>query len=275
MKVFSTPAVRPIRPFHFVILSTALAIVAITVACSKNSKAVVSLSSPAGAGLPADAPQTGTPTAPAAALVTTNTKASSAAKPPISKLITYKSRDYGVSFVYPWQYAFLSARTVAEGDASLRPKSDGHDEQITLARVDIPRGFYAGTDYESGYFTLSLDQRMSQQECEASLAVPKGGKLGTDNITGVDFQWIETDSGGGGHAAKLRQYVNFSNNTCYEFEMGVKTRNQDGLAREVDPDKVLGRLDGILRTVKIQPENSPVATEAESSTEDSDPASHN
>jgi len=69
--------------------------------------------------------------------------------------------------------------------------------------------------------------------------------------------------------------TSFSTAIGDEFEMAVKTRNEDGLAREVDPDKVLRRLDGILRTVKILPEESPAATEAEGSTEDSEPASHN
>ncbi len=276
MKLSSAPVVPSIRKVHLVILLATLAMVATTVGCSSNSRAAVSSSMTAGASLRADAPQTGTAVKPAVSAATTNAKTSSAEKPPIPKLITYKSRDYGVSFVYPWQYAFLNARAVAQGEASLRPKSDGHDGQITLARIDIPKGFYADTDYESGYFALSLDQDLGQQECEASLVVPKDGKLGTDTINGVEFHWIETDSGGGGHAAKLRQYVTFSNSnsTCYEFEMGVKTRNEDGLAREVDPDKVLRRLDGILRTVKILPDQSPAAAEAESSTEDSDPASH-
>ena len=275
MKLSSAPVVPSIRKVHLVILLATLAMVATTVGCSSNSRAAVSSSMPAGASLRADAPQTGTAVKPAVSAATTNAKTSSAEKPPIPKLITYKSRDYGVSFVYPWQYAFLNARAVAQGDASLRPKSDGNDGQITLARIDIPKGFYAGTDYESGYFALSLNQDLGQQECEASLVVPKDGKLGTDTINGAEFHWIETDSGGGGHAAKLRQYVTFSNSTCYEFEMGVKTRNGDGLAREVDPDKVLRRLDGILRTVKILPEESPAAAEVESSTEDSEPASHN
>ncbi|HZR27322.1 MAG TPA: hypothetical protein VFA71_00970 [Terriglobales bacterium] len=276
MKLSSAPTASSIRNLHLVILLAALAMVATTVACSRNTTAAVSSSIPASASLRADAPQSGTSTAePAAAVAATKSKTSSAGKPPIPKLLTYKSRDYGVSFVYPWQYSFLSARSVAEGDASLRPKSDGHDGQITLARIDIPKGFYADTDYESGYFALSLDQDLSQQECEASLVVPKDGKLGNDTINGVDFHWIETESGGGGHAARLRQYETFSNSICYEFEMGVKTRNEDGLAREVDPDKVLRRLDGILRTVKILAEESPAAAEAKSPTEDSEPASHN
>jgi len=271
MKLFNA-SLAPSLP-----LLTALAIMATTVACSKNSSTTVNSSMPASASLRADARQPGTNgVAPAAVAAAANapTPTSSVDKPAGSKLITYKSRDYGISFLYPRQYAFLSARTIAQGDASLRPKSDGHDGQITLARVEIPKGFYDGTDYESGYFTLSLDQGMNQQECQASLVVPEGGKLSADTINGVEFQWIETEGGGHGHAAKQRQYVTFKNSTCYEVEMGVNTRNEDGLAREVDPDKVLRRLDGILRTVKVLPEKTPATAKPEGSTDDSKAVSH-
>jgi hypothetical protein len=178
----------------------------------------------------------------------------------------YKSRDYGVSFVYPWQYTFVSAKGVATGDASLRPKSDGHDGQVTLARIEIPKGFYSDTDFESGYFTLSLNQTLDQQACESLLGVAKDGKPATDTINGAEFRWMETESGGHGSASKTRQYVTFTSGTCYEVEMGVKTKNGDGLAREVNPDKVLGRLDAILKSMKIQPAESTSAAEEESST---------
>jgi len=265
MKLLNTPITPSIGKVRLSILTAALAAAAITVGCSRVA---VSSSTPGSTSLRADSPQTGTPSAQTAAPVANNTKASSAEKSPVPKLITYKSRDYGVSFVYPWQYALVSARAVAEGDKSLRPRSDGHDGQITLARIDIPKGFYADTDYENGYFTLSLDQDLSQQECEASLGVPKDGKPGSENINGTEFRWVETDKGGGGHATKLRQYVTYTNSTCYQFEMGVKTSNEDGLAREVDPDKVLRRLDGILKTVKILPAESPAAAAEASSTGD-------
>jgi hypothetical protein len=193
---------------------------------------------------------------PAAPVVTGNAR-TSVEKPPVPKLVTYKSRDYGVSFIYPWQYAFVNARTIAESsaDALLRPKPDGRDEQLTLARIDIPKDVYEGTDFESGYFTMSLDQEIhSQAECDASLGVLEGGKLENDAINGTQFHWIDIETEGDGQAKKLRQYVTFANNTCYEFEMGV-TRNQDGLAPEVNPDTVMLRLDGILRTVQIQPDH--------------------
>jgi len=226
-----------------------------TVACSTKSKPAVSSSSsssmPASASLRPAVLQTGVPVVEPPAPVAVSKKTS--AKPSAAKSIVYRSRDYGVSFDYPWQYSFVSARAVANGDDSLRPKSDGHEGQITLARVEIPKGFYSDTDYESGYFMLSLNQDLNQQECESALNPGNDAKLEMETINGVEFRWVETDSGGRGQAAKLRQYVTFSNGTCYELEMGVKTSNDGGLAREVNPDQVLRRLDGILRTVNILP----------------------
>lgn len=130
------------------------------------------------------------------------------------------------------------------------PKPDGHDGQFTLARVEIPKGFYPDTDFDRGYFTLSLNQDISEEECDATLG-GDSAKLQTAKINGMDFRWMETDESGRGNSAKLRNYATFANGTCYELEMGVKTKNEQGLAREVDPDQVLRRLDGMVKTVKI------------------------
>ena len=177
----------------------------------------------------------------------------------------FQSRDYGVSFHYPWQYAFLSARAVANGDSSLKPMSDGHDGQFTLARVEIPQGFYPGTDFESGYFTLSLDEDLNEQECLQTLSSAKDAKLSTASVQGQDYHWIETSSAGRGESSTVRNYATFENGTCYEIEMGVKTANQNGLSREVNPEQVMSRLDSILQTVKIVPATRQAPVEVESS----------
>ena len=247
-----------------------------TVACSTRSKPAVNSSSsmPESASLHPAVLQSGAPVVEQPAPVMVSKKTST--KPSAAQPIVYRSRDYGVSFVYPWQYSFVSARAVANGGDSLRPKSDGHEGQFTLARVEIPKGFYSDTDYESGYFTLSLNQDLNQQECESVLNPGNDAKLETETINGVEFRWVETDSGGRGQAAKLRQYVTFTNGTCYELEVGVKTSNDGGLVREVNPDQVLRRLDGILRTVKIQPSTEkPAAAVAESPKAEPAPVSQN
>jgi hypothetical protein len=132
--------------------------------------------------------------------------------------------------------------------------------------VEIPRGFYPDTDFESGYFILSLNQNLNEQQCLDSLGSGKDAKLDTVRVGGRDFHWIETSSGGKGSTSKVRNYVTFENGACYEVEMGVKTVNQDGLAREVDPDQVLSRLDVVLQSVKIAPQTEQaVAPVAETS----------
>ena len=270
----NTHLATSIGKFGAAILLGTLAVT--TVACSTRSKPAVSSSSsssmPASASLRPAVLQTGAPVEESPVPVVVSKKSSG--KPSAAKSIVFRSRDYGVSFDYPWQYSFVSARAVANGDDSLRPKSDGHEGQFTLARVEIPNGFYFDTDYESGYFMLSLNQDLSQQECESVLNPGNDAKLEMDTINGVEFRWVEADSGGHGEATKLRQYVAFTNGTCYELELGVKTSNDGGLAREVNPDKVLRRLDGILRTVKIQPSTEKPAV-AESPKEEPAPATEN
>jgi len=120
----------------------------------------------------------------------------------------------------------------------------------------VPQGFYPGTDFESGYFMLSLNPEINEEQCNATVKSAKDDK--GVNINGVVFHRSELESGGHGEAAKIRNYVAFTNNTCYELETGVKTKN-DGLSREVDPDQVLKRLDPILISVKVTPEGQGVA----------------
>jgi hypothetical protein len=170
-----------------------------------------------------------------------------------SKPVVFKSRDYGVSFQYPWQYTKLGGRALSSGDGHLLPKSDGFEGQFTLARIDIPKGFFPDTNFDSGYFALSLNQEVSKEECEALL----GADTKIENVNGIDFRWVEDEKGGMGNSSKIRSYVAYSNYACYEIELGVKTQNEQGLAREVDPDQVMRRLDSILATVKITPEWKP------------------
>lgn len=253
---------------RIVVLFGTLAVAIATAACSSKAAPKPNTSVPAGGTLRAAAMRTSAPVSvyPAPTTEAAKPAVKAAEKPSPSKLLTYRSRDYGVSFQYPWQYSIVGARSVANGDSSLRPVSDGFDGQVTLVRVDVPKGFYADTDYESGYFMLSLNQALDQQECESQLGLGKDGKVLTETVNGVDFRWRESDTGGHGQAAKVRQYVTFTNDTCYELELGVKTSNADGLAREVNPDQVLRRLNTILRTVKIQSDGEKPAADVKTST---------
>jgi hypothetical protein len=166
--------------------------------------------------------------------------------------LSYTSRDFGVSFRYPRQYAFLSARTIAN-DEDRMPVPDGGGRQIALVRIEIPKGYYPDTDFESGYFLLSLNPKLDEKQCRQWAGSSKTTSVGSVSVDGTEFHFNEVRSGGHGHASVVRQYSTFTNNTCYEVELGVTASNEDGLAREVDHEKVLGRLDAILQTVEILP----------------------
>jgi len=234
------------------VLVGALVMLMASVACSQKSRSAGIAQRPAHASdsWPAEAP---VPAVPQPALISIASKSSSQVKSPSSQLMTYRSRDYGVSFAYPWQYSFTSAKALADGEASLQPKSDGHNGQFTLARIEIPKGFYPDSDFETGYFTLSLNEELSEQQCQAIIAPGKDGKVQTETVNGVDFRWMQTESGGHGTGSSVRNYAAFTNGTCYQVEMGVKTRNERGMAREVSAGQVLRRLDRILQTLNIKP----------------------
>ena len=255
------PINKSFRNRRAVILLGTLAALVATLACSSkpNKQAVNS---------PVSSTATVKPVALSTVVPVVSQPSTEVVKPKKSDPVksgNFLSRDYGVSFHYPWQYAFLSARAVVNSDSSLKPRSDGHDGQFTLARVEIPQGFYPDTDFESGYFTLSLNENLSEQDCLQTLSSAKDAKLDTVSIQGQDFHWIETSSAGHGEASLVRSYVSFENGTCYEIEMGVKTANKDGMARELNPDLVMSRLDSILQTVKIVPASQPAASAVESS----------
>jgi len=253
MKLANTNTATYINQSRTLILIGALAAMAASVACSNNAKPIAKEWQPEGARVQQATLNNVAQTTSQRIPMKVASDSAAPAKAPQAKSITYKSRDYGVSFVYPWQYSFITAKRIAN-DVELQPKFDGDDGQFTLARIDIPKGFYPDTDFESGYFTLSLNQDISEEQCSSALGTGNDGDVKKETINGVDFQWVETEVSGGGSAAKLRDYVTFVNGSCYELELGVMSKNNQGLVREVSHDQVLRRLDGILQTVNILPE---------------------
>lgn len=244
--------------FSVVLIGT-LAGVVFATACSKSSKPAAAIAAPSVKIRRASLDLSRKSASPKVAKVAQNDPAVKSAPKPV----TYRGRNYGVSFTYPWQYAYSSARTIAVSDSALLPKSDGTDGQTTLARVDVPKGFYPDTDFDSGSFILSVNQDMSQTECEASV-----GQVATlDTINGAEFRWAETGSGGKGAAITRRNYVSYANDTCYEVELAVKTKYEEGIVREINPDQVMSRLDSILKTVEIVNETPAGAVKLQSSAE--------
>src|SRR5690349_3473822 len=146
---FAQISAGSIRKHCGLALLGSLVVVMACVACSQNSKQPISSSQPNSPAVRPAVLRNVAQTVSEPIPVSASKESSSPVKPPSSQLLQYKSRDYGISFLYPWQYSFINAKTIAD-EASLRPRSDGHDGQFTLARVDVPKGFFPDSDLESG-----------------------------------------------------------------------------------------------------------------------------
>ena len=70
----------------------------------------------------------------------------------------------------------------------------------------------------------------------------------------MELRATEAVSGEGARQSDSKYFHVYQNGSCYEFALNVTTvANQDGLIKHVDRDKVFGRLEQILDTVKINP----------------------
>jgi hypothetical protein len=89
---------------------------------------------------------------------------------------------------------------------------------------------------------------------------PQGSKL---LIGDMELRATEAVSGEGTRQSDSKYFHVFQNGACYEFALNVTTvASEQGVIKHVDRDKVFGRLETILSTVKINPVPAPeVATE--------------
>jgi len=86
-------------------------------------------------------------------------------------------------------------------------------------------------------------------------------------IGDMELRATEAVSGEGTRQSDSKYFHVFQNGTCYEFGLNVTTvASEQGVIKHVDRDKVFGRLETILSTVKINPVAAPeVATEVPAS----------
>ena len=70
----------------------------------------------------------------------------------------------------------------------------------------------------------------------------------------LELRSTEAVSGEGTRQSDSKYFHVFQNGACYEFALNVTTvASEDGVMKHVDRDKVFGRLEKILATVKINP----------------------
>ena len=246
--------------------------------CSKESDKTVTIATPNQTVASQPPPSISTP--PIA------TSAPTASQPPAKKksrqrklsASTYTNPTYGVSFRYP------TYETLKEGDQAnqellgLGPLETNFIQPggTTISAVELPRKLYAGTNFNAAFFNVSVNPKLSSEECE-QFAFPETSDPGTDPITtsktkvgATEFHAVEGFAGEGNNQADVKYYHVFQNGSCYEFALGLETAEEaipDDIkpavkppVKPVDRNEVFRKLNWILSTVKIQPLAAPEKT---------------
>ena len=190
---------------------------------------------------------------------------------------TYNNPDYGVSFRYP-KYGSLKegddANLELDGLGSLETNFV-QDGGTTISAVELPRKLYPGTDFNAAFFNVSVNPKLTSEEC-GQFAFPLALDPETDSVAtsktkvGVaEFQTVEGFAGEENNQADVKYYHVFQNGSCYEFALGLETADQTNpdeakpAVKQVNRNEVFRKLNWILSTVKIQPIATPEKTTPE------------
>jgi len=189
---------------------------------------------------------------------------------------TYTNPVYGVSFRYP-KYDSLKEgdeATVELGDFGPLEMNFVQPGGTTISTVKLPHKFYAGTDFNSAFFNVSVNSKLTADECE-QFAFPETGDSQTDPVAisktkfgDTEFRAVEAVAGAENNEADVKFYHVFQNGSCYEFALGLETADESipdvtkpaahkPAIKPVDRNEVFRQLNWILSTVKIQPTAAP------------------
>ncbi len=181
-------------------------------------------------------------------------------------LATYTDPGYGLSLRYPKGYILKKGDDLNKDEqkpvqsAGTLQKDFTQPGGVRVAMIVLPRSSYPGTDFTSGFFSVSVNSSVTKDQCE-QFAFPKNehpetepGSVSKVKMNGVEYAMVE-DFGSSEKKEPHRKYFHhFENGNCYEYGMGVGTVD-DNLAglKPVNRSLVFGRLEQILASVKVQP----------------------
>ncbi len=259
--------------------------------CSKASKQASQISAPSASATSPMTPSSAMTPQPEPAVPPVEAKKQVAKKPRQHRLVasTYKNPTYGVTFRYFTHYQLKEGDKANEEWAGLQPVQMNFVQPggTALSVVRVPERFYTGTDFAGAFFNLSVNTKLTAEECGqfVSPAASAGDKAAVQAGSGdapetpqtvepskvkvgaAEFTEVENANGADAKQADTKYYHVFQNGTCYEFALGVETKGNgasDGV-KSVNRDEVFRRLNWMLSTVKIQPAGVPAqATETAS-----------
>jgi len=226
----------------------------------QTSASVTSPTTPTALGAPASTPPVNSVASPAPA------PKKAAKKRPST--VTYSEPNYGISFRYPRKYSLKTGETSASnpGPSPAGMNTAGINEDmnfvqpggVNVATVVLPQNAYPETDFQSAFFSVSINQSMTADEC-GKFAFPshltqeevQPAKL---KIGGMELFEVEQMDGEPPNQADAKYYHVFQNGACYEFALGVGTMADPTVdpVTPVDRAQVFERLEKILSSVKIK-----------------------
>ena len=180
---------------------------------------------------------------------------------------TFSDPINGISFRYPKTYTLKTGNEPSLNLAGMGPLQMNFVQAggSSVAAIELPKNMYPGTDFNSAFFSVSVNPELSESEC-GQFAFPltlhpenEPGSPSKTKIAGAEFSMVE-DFGIGDNPAtdeqepNLKYYHRFENGNCYEFTMGVSITPQTGDdVKPVNREQVFHKLEQILATVKVEP----------------------
>ena len=222
--------------------------------CSKSKPSVATNPSPS---ITQPIAATPAPTPSPAPVVAKQTKS-----PRQHKLATFKNKEYAISFRYPTHYTMKEGEETDPSLTSITSAAMNFTQPggSTLSTIELPEKLYTGTDFDSAFFTVNVNPKMTADEC-SQFAFPEKTELDNNsdgpskvNVAGKDYDEMNDVVSDGNMQANARYYHVYQNNVCYEFALGLQTvgdeTNKD--VKPVNRDKVFDKLQWMLSTVKIK-----------------------
>ena len=174
--------------------------------------------------------------------------------------LQFSSPEYGIAFDAPKGY-LLKEGELPQMDRGLGylgpiPMHFVESGGVRLATVEAPPGLHLGSNFVNEFFTVSAHYGSAAPSCAAlDISSESRGAAVTRDVDTIAFHGFEEHS-----VASLHQYTGiylhgYAYETCFEIGYGVATVGAEGSAglKRIDPDKLLGRLEKILDSVRIAP----------------------
>lgn len=179
----------------------------------------------------------------------------------------YSDPEYGVSFLYPRQYAVNKDHGVDSENVflAMAPMNFVRSSGTTLVTLELPSNAYPETDFSTAFFRVSVDRTLSAPECMQFASSPAAGQSKTGpsgpmsvaasgsklKLGGREFLEIE-DFVGGSADLDIKYFHTYENGTCYEFALGLATLGEAEEATPVDRSDVFSKLEKVLGSVRFK-----------------------